>query len=344
MTHEPKRIADTSDLLPELAPAPLKRAATLSNLWGTFVASKNPARNTLEELRYIGRRFLNYFRETELTVQSMMDWTSYIRTIRTREGKPLSPQRVHKIHCVVRTFLKFIKKLGFIKHDLWEFIELPKLPDPKMPEIVTAEEYQALKDFLVNAERWQWALWLMILGYRTGMSCCDCCHLRWEQVFLNDEGESYMDVPRLKLIRFGEKAVCRIPIVPGSDLHEWLLKLKQVKNYTRADGLNYVHQDCPGLYSYCGSSSYMSRALKRLFRHAGIPKSKSFASFRRTFISNLVNSGMDYALVCKITGHTNMKTLLRYLRPDRKALQDGVMKAQQYAEGGTLAPRLEAKL
>jgi|GEM_PF-5873202 Phage integrase family. len=334
--NEPKLIADHTEILPELAPAPLKKAATLSNLWGTFVESKNPAPNTTHNLRFIGKRFLGYFREQELTVQSMVNWCKYVRSIKNNSGKPISASRVHDIQCKVRSFLKFIQKLGFIKHPLWEFVEIPRMPDPKMPEIVSDEEYQRLKDFLKDAERWQWVLWMCILGYRTGMNLQDCAHLRWENVFLNDTSESYIDIPRIKLERFGEKAVCRIPIVPGSDVHEWLLKLRKVENYKRADGLNYVHQDCPGLYSWgqpCGQR--MGRSIVSLFRQCGINNGKSFASFRRTFVSNLVNSGMDYALVCKITGHTNIKMLLRYLRPDRRALQDGVMKAQQYAEERT---------
>lgn len=333
---EPKRIADHSDLLPELVPAPLKKAATLSNLWGTFVEQKNPVPTTQEQLRFIGKRFLDFFREREINVQNLQDWCKFLRSVKNHQGQPISPGHIFKINANVRSFLKFIKKLGFIKHDLWEFVEMPKVPDPKMPEIVSAEEYERIKASIKNVEKYQWALWMIIVGYRTGMTMCDCANLRWEQVFLNDTSESYMDVPRQKLRRFGEKAVCRIPIVPGSDLHEWLLKLQAQRpfNYKRADGMNYVHQDCPGMHAGLENRRRMTKDFSDIFRRAGV-KGKSFASLRRTFISNLVNSGMEYALICKITGHTNMKTLLGYLRPDRKALEDGVMKAQQYAEERT---------
>lgn len=326
--QERKLIADTAEILPVLAPAPLKKAATLSNLWGSYVASKGQISwNYQEQLRLLAKRFLGFFREKELCPETLLAWCKFLRST------GIAVQQISKHNAHVRAFLKFLKKLGFIKHDLWEFVELPKLPDPKMPEIVTEEEYQRLKALLVDSEK-QWLLWLFILGYRTGMSLCDCCHLRWEQVFLNHDGESYMDVPRIKLRHLGEKAVCRIPVIPGSDLHEWILKLaaSRATNYKRADGLDYVHQEAVGYYDY--NFHIVSTSASNVFRKAGI-KSKTFASFRRTFISNLVNSGMDYALVMKVTGHTNIKTLLRYLRPDRKALQDGVMKAQQYAETRT---------
>jgi integrase len=331
--NEPKLIADTTDLLPALLPTavPVKKAATLSNLWGLWIESRGPlAPNSLNLYRYIAKRFLTFFRHRQLTPENLIEWCSYLRKIRSPlTGKPITLGRINEINVRVHSFLKFLKKTGFIRHDLWEFVPLEKLPDPGMPEIITEEEYQRLKDFLANIEKWQWVLWLCILGYRSGMSLVDCCNLRWEQVFLNDEGESYMDVPRQKMRRYGEKAVCRIPIIPGSDLYEWLLKLREVKNYQRADGLNYVHQDCPGLYSNCMMP--INQDIRRVFDKVGL-HGKSFVTFRRTFLSNLVNSGMHYALICKISGHTNMKTLLRYLRPDRKALQDGVMKAQQYAE------------
>lgn len=332
-SQEPKRIADLSEILPELAPLPLKKAATLSNLWGSFVEAKNPAPNTIEKLRHIGNRFLHFFRERELTVTTITEWNKFLRSVKTQKGKPLGMAMVHSTNATIRSFLRFIKKLGFIKHDLWEFVELPPVPDPPLPELVSEDEYQRIKASLEKAQKLQWALWMIILGYKTGMTMCDCANLRWEQVFLSDTGESYMDVPRQKLRRFGEKGVCRIPIVPGSDLHEWLLKLQadRPNNYKRHDGLNYVHQECPGYHAGTINRRIMTHTFCEIFKKAGV-HGKSFASLRRTFISNLVNSGMDYALVCKITGHTNMKTLLGYLRPDRKALQDGVMKAQQYAE------------
>jgi len=333
--QEVKRIADTTSLLPALVPASvsLRKEATLSNLWGGFIQSRGDlAPNSLDTYRHIGKRFLRFFREKELTPENLLAWCQHLRSVKNHQGRPISAANIHQNNALIRTFLKFIKKLGFIKHDLWEFVDLPKLPDPKMPEIVTDEEYQRIKRSLENADKYQWALWLIILGYRSGMTMCDCCNLRWEQVFLNDEGESYMDVPRQKMRRYGEKAVCRIPIVPGSDLHEWLLKLLAAKpfNYKRHDGLNFVHQDCPGKHDGPGRH-LMTEDFRKIFKRAGV-HGRSFASLRRTFISNLVNSGMEYALVCKITGHTNMKTLLAYVRPDRKALQDGVMKAQQFAE------------
>lgn len=329
--HEPKRIADMSNVIPELAPVPLKPAATLSNLWGTWIGSRQLAPNSLEAYRFEGKRILAFFREREMNVQSILDWCKYLRTVKNHKGGPLSAKSIHLTNSTLRSFLKFIQKLGFLKHNLWEFVELPKLPESKPPELVTEAEYQALKAHLKNSDRYQWALWMIILGYRTGMTMCDCANLRWEQVFLNDTAESYMDVPRQKMRRHG--IVCRIPIVPNSDLHEWLLKLQSTRhlNYKRFDGLNFVHQDCPGYHAGRGRH-YMTEDFARLFAQAGL-KGKSFASLRRTFISNLVNSGMQYALICKITGHTNIKTLLGYLRPDRKALRDGVMKAQQYAEG-----------
>lgn len=316
-------------LLHEPATVSLKKAATLPNLWDMFTTAKNPAPNSAELYKFIGIRFLNFFADKNLDSSTIMDWNKHVRAGKNPSGEPIGVLRIHKINVTVRSFLRFIKKHGFIQDDLREFVELPKLPDPKLPEIVTNEEYQSLKSYLEDRQDFQWALWMIIVGYRTGMTMCDCAQLRWGQVFLNEAGESYMDVPRHKLRRFGEKAVCRIPIVPGSDLYEWLLKLRA--NEPDNDGMKYVHQDCLVRYSGIEKRRAMTHSFSKIFRRAKV-KGRSFASLRRTFISNLVNSGMDYALVCKITGHSNLKTLLGYVRPDRKALQDGVMKAQQYAE------------
>jgi integrase len=334
MSQEQKLVADYTEVLPELAPAPLKKAATLSNLWGMWIEMKGDlAPRSLEFYRYIASRFLNRFRNDEITVEGLVDWCTHLRTrISPHTGRPLGPAKINEINVRIRGFLRFLKKMGFIRHDLWEFVKLERVPEPKLPVIITDEEYQRLKAHLEKKERYQWMLWLCILGYRTGMSLIDCVHLRCEQVHMVDEGESYMDVPRIKLRRFGDKSICRIPIVPGTDLHEWLLKLAKVARYKRADGMNYVHQDCPGYYAY--GHAMMTRDVILQMRQVGL-QGRSFATFRRTFISNLVNSGMHYALISKVTAHTNLKTMLRYLNPDRKQLQDGVMKAQQYAEAAS---------
>lgn len=332
-------MSDTAlEILPPLPPSPpaqrLKPAATLPNLWRAFVGLKGDlAPNTLSHYDIIGKRFCKFFKNRELTPQTMTQWLMYLRgheSGRKGTGK-LGAYRINHLNIRIKGFLHFLHRQGFIYTPLWECI--PTLPEPerKPAQMITEQEYESLKAYIKDRDRFQPQLWLCILGYRTGMSLVDCCHLRWKDIHLDENGPSYMDIRRWKMRRLGDKALCQIPIVPNTDIHQWLLELRKVENYKRADGMtDYVHQDCPGLY--CNIMRSLNDDFKYLFGKAGIERGKTFRHFRNSLCSALVNSGMQLALVCKITGHTNVKTLLRYLKADRQALQDGMLNAQQYTE------------
>lgn len=330
------------EVLPPLQPGPpaqkLKPATTLPNLWRVFVGLKGDlAPNTLSHYDIIGKRFCKFFKNRELTPQTMTQWLMFLREIR-KGGKrdvKIGAYRINHLNHRIKGFLHFLHRQGFIYTPLWECI--PTLPEePRKPaQIITEQEYEAIKAYMKDRDRFQAQLWLCILGYRTGMSLVDCCHLRWKDVHLDENGPSYMDIRRWKIRRHGDKAMCQIPIVPNTDLYQWLLKLRKVDNYKRHDGItDYVQQDCPGLYAAnrLTGMSGLDRDFRHVFSKAGIEPDKTFRHFRNSLCSALVNSGMQLALVCKITGHTNVKTLLRYLKPDRQALQDGMLNAQQYAE------------
>jgi site-specific recombinase XerD len=108
------------------------------------------------------------------------------------------------------------------------------------------------------------------------------------------------------------------------------LKKQERFNYVRHDGIrDFVHQDAPGLHQCKFASIY--RDFRNIFQRAGITPTLTFKHLRNTFCSNLVNSNTNLALVCKMTGHQNVTTLLRYLKPDWQSLQDGLARAFHHA-------------
>lgn len=320
------------------ATVPLKKATTLPNLWWKWQQTKEPLQpNTRASYYNTGRLFTEFFRNRKFCPEEFLNWHESVKARRTN-GKPIKAIQVNKINTTARGFLRWLYQMQFTAHDLSHCI--PLLPTPKTTEAkaVTEEQYLALKKFCAGKLWAQPYLWLIILGYRTGMSLTDCCHLRWNshesRVHLDDNGPSYIDIIRRKMAtRSGEKGRCLIPIVPGTDLHQALIERRIVQNYKRFDGIDdYVHQDCPGLHEWNGAFDSMHMMMRRIFRGAGIPRGTTFKNLRNSFCSNLVNSGMNIGLACKITGHNNPKTLLAYLKPDRLALQDGVAKAFAYSE------------
>src|SRR4030095_11667443 len=104
--------------------------------------------------------------------------------------------------------------------------------------------------------------------------------------------------------------------------------------YKHFDGVSdYVHQDCPGLYRDRGRYFNIEAGLGTIFKHC--TDGKSFKHLRSAFASHLVNCGAPMALIMKMTGHNSVKMLMKYLKPDRRALQEGLAAAFDYAKQTT---------
>lgn len=317
------------EVLPPDPPPKLKKIMSMRDLWDVWVELKGDiAPYTRGEYNLIGNRFCTFMDGRQLEPMAMVEFVQDWR-------KTAGNNRINGYMFRVGGFLKFLKKMHYINEDLWEAI--PKLPaEATAPaQIFTDEDYNKIKAYCTDREWTQPHLWLFILSYHTGMSLVDCAYLRWRDVHLNENGPSFIEIHRIKTKRLGQKALCQIPIIPFTDVHEWLLKLKKVEhlNYKRHDGItDFVHQDCPGLYD-C-TFQHFRGDFKNICKRCGVDPKKTFRHLRNTFCSNLVNSGTQIALICKMTGHQNVQTLLKYLKPDRKSLQDGLAKALQYAQEG----------
>lgn len=317
------------EILPPEDPKPLKKITTIDDLWAIFVKLRGDlAPATLGQYRTIGRVFCDFMRERDLSAKSLADWIIYLRD---KCETKRSGRTINAMNTRIRPFLKWLKIMGYVREDLEDALPSVASSAPAEAQMFTEEEYERIKAYCTGRNWCQLHLWLIILAYRTGMSLVDCCHLRWRDIHLNENGPSYIDIHRIKTRRMGQKALCQIPIIPMTDLHEWLLNLKKVEhlNYTRHDGVkDFVHQDAPGYYA-C-TFQRLPQDFKNIFNRAGV-FGKTFRNFRNSFCSNLVNSGTQIALVCKMTGHNNVTTLLRYLKADRRALQDGLAKSYQYS-------------
>lgn len=329
---------NTTDLqlIPTEAQPNLRRIVSLEDLWSVFVRLKGDLMpSTLGDYGSIGRRFCKFMEGRPLTAQWMLNWTFYLQSIRwqVRSGeRQLNPRNINSINTRIRGFLRWLRIMGYLDTYLEEAIPTlatQALPEPKM---FTEDDYNKVKAYCAERLWCQVHLWLVILGYRTGMSLVDCCFLRWRDVHLNDNSPSFIDIYRIKTRRLGGKALCKIPIIPFTDVHLWLMRLKKQEhaNYKRHDGItDFVHQDAPGYYQ-CTFHA-LRQDFKNIFKYARITPGIRFKNLRNSFCSNLVNSNTNIALVCEMTGHNNVSMLLRYLKADRVALQDALARSFRVA-------------
>lgn len=310
---------------------------SLPDLWARFVLNRGPlALNSLTGYDAVGRKVFRFFKDGRIDEDSVDQFHIW----RVHEGTGVS--RYNHDVTRIRSFLLWLYEMGFVPRDYRNLLPMQKMPTRPDPPLWSDEEYETVKDYCKDRAWAQLPLWLWILAYRTGMEMKDCCHLRWCDVELNIDGPSFIDVYRIKLHMHGDKARCLIPVIPGTDIHEWLLKLKTVNKFDRPreDGItDYVHIDAPSSYSDNRFHDELFDDFHTIWEQTGVrKKGRTFRHLRHTFCSNLINSGAQFSLICRMTGHQNMSTLLRYLKPDRRSLQENLAKAFEYSASQSKRP------
>jgi len=313
------------------APVTLRKQLSLTELWEIFMRLKSDmSRSHLLHYRLVGNRFCAFVGNRELTPILLEEWTLDLRATKKPNGDLVSGAYVNELNSKVKSFLRWMADMGHLTRDISGTVRRVPQVGPKEARMFTEKDYETIKAWAMDKPSFQTHLWLIILGYRTGMSLVDCCHLRWCQVHMNDNEPSYIKIPRMKNARHGDSAICYIPLIPGTDVWDWLLKMRKAERYVRFDSIeDYVAQDAPGLY-VC-TFSRIHRDFNNMVLRSGITPGLTFRNLRNSFCSNLVNSEVQIALICKMTGHQNVKTLLRYVKPDTQALQDGLLRAFQAA-------------
>lgn len=318
---------------------------TINNYEEWFAVWRSQHGGTLAwrtEARYVrvGRVWAGFANGKVLTPRLMVDWHIYIAaqttSLRKRKGdQPIRTDVVAGYHLVVKAFLAWMKMMGVIEAD--PSIGLPKLKGPPNhpARSWTHTEYRTMIAYLDKRPHLQTFMWLLILGYHTGMSFVDCCYLTWEEVTLIENGPCYINRIREKLRRqHGAKATCIIPIVPGGELWQHFKKREAVRHlqYKRHDGIEYVNQDAELFYTNPQRSTRMRIYFDNAVGGRHIAKNRSFRNLRNSFCTRLMNSGADAVMVSKITGHSNVNQLAHYVEPDILQMQQIMVDGLRWAE------------
>jgi len=163
---------------------------------------------------------------------------------------------------------------------------------------LTLQQYETLKNGMPPG----FFRSLLIVGYNTGLRRSDLIRLRWDHV---DMKRGRIDIPLYKTRRYGKKSI--IPIVPNSDLAIELanLKIKSASPYVLGEARGFRTE----------SLSYkFQKNCRRV-----IPGIKvSIHDLRRSFITNVVSSGVDARVVCSVCG-IGFRQLPHYWVPNEEA-------------------------
>lgn len=308
--------------------------------WKVWMDSlpRNYSRTSVVEMKIIGKRFAEFGNGRAINPRMCLDWHLHVLTFKGTKGGQFGPIRIRRYLTDLKRYLGWLTGCNIIKADPSRYMPSIYVPPPLAQKSFTHAEYLGMMRFAEGQPRFQTAAYLICLGYHTGMSLVDCCHLKWEEVTLRDDGPSFIQRIRTKIrMRVGARAMCTIPVLAGSEVWRWLKRLQADKP------ANAVHVHREAIQQY---NSWHGKHLRERFTAvmaAGVGgkqnlNGRSFRNLRTSFTSRMVNSGSDSVLVSKMTGHQNLEQLAEYVVPDVRKMQECVHNALRWAEAQDMPP------
>lgn len=216
-------------------------------------------------------------------------------------------------------FFNFLHRFDLITHNPYNLVGTRPVVATRRYPLFSAEEYEYMKERGLGRPR---QYFLTVVGYNTGMSLVDCCTLEWPMVDLN---RCMIIKVRKKTERFGDACQAHIPIKPSGDLYNLFLWMRDKWDSDRRVRPDYVFPQLSNDYLQC--SQNIINTMSRFIQNRCGMEDRTFATFRRTWMSIMANSGANIALAMKMSGHTNADTFAKYVQPDLKVLHDTMHKA-----------------
>lgn len=217
----------------------------------------------------------------------------------------------------VRSFFRWCTQRDLIdeRQDPFRNVPSPKAPPrppPSEDRIITPEQYQKLRHHAAG----RIAEWPIMLAWNTGMAMIDCCTLEWQHVNMD---EHYIQRARSKTGSWST-----IPYPQDGEL-DWALreKLKIARHVGKAgpgDLVSPEHREASAV-----------RGAFELVRNEAELHDITFHSFRYTFASMLMASGMSQIQASKVTGHMSPDMLNHYTILKSDDLRAPIERAKQLA-------------
>lgn len=231
--------------------------------------------------------------------------------IEVRRSTGAKDSSVQKDFFRIRAFHRAI--VDDVPNDVAEMMERFKR-SPYKTETFTHDEWETIKGYI--AREW---LHPSIVGYHTGLRLGDVLCLRWDQI---DMERLMITVKPHKTQKMG--TVASVPIVQNGELHKMLLELK------RYQAGEFLFPRWREEYVNKGPTNFgPSESFKNAVRKIGI-KGKTFHTFRRTFITNVLSSGTSTLIAKSLVGIKSSATLEHYAAPGTDHLRDAMQRADEY--------------
>ena len=262
---------------------------------------KNQSQMTIQTYSSHIEKFLEWFSQKDIdelkniTKDHIHDYHFEIR------NKGYSINTIHLKLRSLKRFFEYLEKEFIIFMNPCEGIRLPKLSHTLPPNVLSFDEIQKVFNSPdLNTKLGKRDRSILELLYSTGIRRNECCHLKMNDV---DMSSGIIRINRGKgnkerMIPIGKTAVhC---------LKEYLLKVRPLYK-TDHDYLFITFYGTPM------SLQSLGKLIEKYGKRAGIEKSVSTHTLRRTFATHLLKNEAHPMYVQRMLGHSHSKTLSHYI-------------------------------
>ncbi len=266
-----------------------------------LVAERGFSSHTIEAYGKDVRYFLEFVKEKRLLLEGLKkeDFFDYLSFLQT---KKYATSSTYRIMVSIKLFFRFLKREGFLKENIVQDIDLPKIWQ-LIPSVLSMEEVErvlaeAKPDCFIGSRDRA----ILELLYATGMRVSECCQLKISDVddaFVRVHGKGRKD----RIIPIGKSALEAIDY--------YLLHYYQKGT---SDSLFVSRKGKPI------DRQTIWQRIKWYAKKAGIEKNISPHTLRHSFATHLLENGADLRLIQEMLGHEDVATTDRYTHVSKSHL------------------------
>jgi len=226
------------------------------------------------------------------------------------KDRGLQPRSLSRALVAIRMFFRFMAIEGYLRRDVTEVIESPRLWK-LLPQVLSISEVELLlRQPDVSTPRGLRDRAVLELLYASGLRASELVSLRVEDVNLQSGFvQAWGKGGRERIVPVGRKAAEAIgeyleksrPLLLKNKISSHLFISRLGKAFTRG-------------WLWCLVKQYISRA--------GIKKKVSPHTLRHSFATHILSQGADLRVIQELLGHSNIGTTQIYTHVDRERLKD----------------------
>lgn len=280
---------------------------------------KKYSKHTIISYKQEVEAFLDYLKDKNVNLLDVTSEQLRLYLVFLKQGKLNSRSIAHHIS-VIRTFYKFLLIQKYIKKDISNVLELPKLKKT-LPTVLNVEEINKLLDIDLIDEFSYRNKAMLELMYATGLRVSELVELTLNNI----------DLENCIVRTFGKGAKERI--VPLGDY-----AMKYLQNYVSNYRNNMMKKKVHNYVFVNNHGDKMTRQgffkiIKALAKEKGIKTPLSPHTLRHSFATHLLDHGADLRSIQEMLGHSNIATTQIYTHVSNEHLQENYDTAHPHAGG-----------